>query len=92
MSLSLRTSKKLREHGARLGRAGLSQRINDLILGFAKNHPDGHYMEAIKLAGRLHAIALAARADDYWSEKAFMGFHDETFALAKFETRDEGQD
>mgnify|MGYP000529476272 CR=1 FL=1 len=92
MSLSLQTSKELRKHGSRLGRAGLSQRINDLVLGFAKNHPNGHYREAIILAGRLHAIALAARADGYWGEKAFRGFNDETFDLAKFETRDEGQD
>ena len=84
----LEISKELRKEGERLGRVGMSQRINDLVLGFAKEHPNGHYMEAIKLAGRLHAIFLAAKSDMYWDEKANMGYSDEQWELPKFQPRD----
>lgn len=90
---SLEISKGLRKQCARLGRAGLSQRANDLILEFAKKHPTGHYRGAIILAGRLRAISLAARADSYWGEKTDSGFYDEAeFGLPNFETREEGQE
>ncbi len=89
----LEISKKLRKQGQRLGRDGLSQRVNDLVLDFAKKHPNGHYREAIILAGKLRAISLAARVDSYWCEKTDNGFYDEAnYGLPKFEKRDEGQD
>jgi hypothetical protein len=90
---SLEISRKLRKEGGRLGRDGLSQRVNDLVLAFAKKHPNGHYREAIILAGRLRAISLAARSDSYWGEKTDSGFYDEAeYQLPKFQKRDEGQD
>ena len=90
---SLEISKGLRKQCARLGRAGLSQRANDLILEFAKKHPTGHYREAIILAGRLRAISIAARADGYWGEKTDSGFYDEALDdLPKFQLREEGQE
>lgn len=90
---SIEISRDLREQCGRLGRAGLSQRANDLILEFAKNHPTGHYREAIILAGRLRAISLAALGDDYWGEKTDSGFYDEAlYGLPKFELRGEGQE
>lgn len=89
----LEISKGLREQGARLGRDGLSQRVNDLVLEFARKHPDGHYLEGIKLAGRLRAISLAARVDTYWGEKTDQGFYDEAqYELPKFQKREEGQE
>jgi hypothetical protein len=93
MRLSLEISKDLRKQFGRLGRAGLSQRANDLILEFAKKYPTGHYREAIILAGRLRAISLAARADAYWGEKTDRGFHDEAlYDLPNFQLREEGQE
>jgi len=90
---SLEISRKLRNEGDRLGRDGLSQRVNDLVLEFAQKHPNGHYREGIILAGRLRAISLAARADSYWGEKTDSGFYDEAeYQLPKFQKRDEGQD
>ena len=76
----IRTYRKLREHGARLGRAGLSKRVVDLVAEF-----DGSYKGAMILAGRLRAIAQAAGFDSYWSEKVNRGYHDETFVLAKLD-------
>lgn len=93
MRLTLEISKDLRNQFGRLGRAGLSQRANDLILEFAKKYPTGHYREAIILAGRLRAISLAARADTYWGEKTDRGFHDEALRdLPNFQPREEGQE
>ena len=92
-TLHLKISKELRKQGERLGRDGLSQRVNDLVLGFAKKHPEGHYKEAIILAGRLRAISLAARVDSYWGEKTDKGFYEEAeYDLPKFQKREEGQD
>lgn len=92
MISSLETSKELRKQFWRLGRDGISQRINDLVLDFAKKHPDGHYKEAVILAGRLRALSLSARADSYWGEKTDQGFYLEVQDLPRFQKRDEGQD
>ena len=90
---SLEISRGLRKQCARLGRAGLSQRANDLVLEFAKKYPTGHYREVIILAGKLRAISLAARADTYWGEKTDSGFYDETeFGLPRFQVREEGRE
>jgi hypothetical protein len=86
------TLQYLRRQGKRLGRAGLSQRVNDLVAAFAKEHPEGHYREAIMLAGRLHAIFLSTDPHGYWREVAERGFAAECEELRGFETRDEGQD
>lgn len=84
---------RLKREGERLGRDGLSQRVNDLVLDFARKHPDGHYLEAIKLAGRLRAISLASRGDHYWGEKTDAAYHAEAqHDLPKFQKRQESQD
>lgn len=92
MSLSLKISKDLRKQFERLGRDGISQRINDLVLEFAKKYPEGHYKEGVILAGRLRALSLAARADGYWREKTDHGFHCEAQELPHFQKREEGQE
>jgi len=84
-------SKALRKQGERLGRDGLSQRINKLVLDFAKNNPDGHYREGIMLAGRLHAIFLATAPGDYWREVAERGFYSEIRELPGFEKESESE-
>lgn len=72
---SLKQSKILRDSFRRFGRAGLSERVIQLIKEF---NEVGSYKGAIELAGRLRAIALAANADYYWGEKATAGFYLET--------------
>jgi len=89
----LEISRKLRADGARLGRDGLSQRVNDLVLEFAKKYPEGHYREGIILAGRLRAISIAAKSDSYWGEKTDHGYYSEAeYDLPKFQKREEGQE
>lgn len=46
----------LKTQGARLGRAGLSQRVIELVANFQRNPS---YISAIILAGRLSAVATA---------------------------------
>jgi len=87
----IETAKKLRKQGKRLGREGLSQRINKLVLEFAEKYPDGHYREGIMLAGRLHAIFLATDKGDYWREVAERGFYSELRELHSFQKEEEAQ-
>lgn len=82
--MSIENSKKLRKQGERLGRDGLSERVNQLVLEFVKKYPDGHYREGIMLAGRLHAIFLATGPNDYWREVAERGFYAEMNDLHNF--------
>lgn len=69
---------KLEREGERLGRAGLAERVLQLIKEF---EADGSYKGAIILAGRMHAIAIACKYDDYWQEKALIGYRRELFDL-----------
>ena len=48
----------------------MSQRVLDEIAKF-----DGSYKNAMRLAGTLSQIAVAARADDYWNEQVEHGKH-----------------
>lgn len=74
----IKTHRKLRAEGQRLGRAGLSQRVCDLVSEF-----DGSYVGAMILAGRLRAIATAAGYDDYWTEKVQNGYWSEVGGLPR---------
>ncbi len=67
--------------GNRLGRAGLSDRTHELVSSYFQKFPEGNYKEAIALAGRLHAIFLAAEFDSYWQEKSRTGYYDEVSYL-----------
>lgn len=69
---SLRDSKDLRRSFEKFGRAGISQRIIDLVTEFYKGPQS--YFGAIQLAGRLRALAQCAGADSYWNEKQGVGF------------------
>lgn len=68
----------LRLQGARLGRAGLAERVIELVEDFQKAPT---YIKAITLAGRLSAIVVACKFDDYWNEKAQEGWHREMHDL-----------
>ena len=74
---SLQESKSLREAGAKLGREGLSQRVERLISEHRENYPEGHYKEAMILAGHIHALVLAAHYDPYWFEQTYKGYKSE---------------
>jgi len=72
----------LRSAGETLGRDGLSRRVIHLVRMF-KSEPT--YKNAIILAGRMQAIAVACRSDDYWHEKAQSGYFTEMHELADLE-------
>lgn len=83
---NLQESKELRKQGARLGRAGMSQRAHDLIIQYvSENNGEPNYKKVIELAGRLHAIYIATGCDDYWREKAFRGYWREFNDIKKAE-------
>ena len=56
------------------------ERVLQLVKEF---EADGSYKGAIELAGRMHAIAIACKYDDYWQEKAETGYRRELFDLRK---------
>ena len=69
---NIEDAKRLKEHGRRLGRDGMSQRVERLVIDFVEN--GGGYKAAMILAGRLKAICSAARCDDYWLEQVDKGW------------------
>lgn len=73
----LKMANDLKKAGANLGREGLSLAVIKAVDEF-----DGSYKGAMRLAGRLKAIAQAAKADDYWSEKVEDGYLFESEILA----------
>lgn len=77
MSIVLKWNRDLVKAGDALGRVGLSKSVLSAIEEF-----DGSYKGAMVLAGRLKAIAQAAKADGYWSEKVGDGFHKQRQILA----------
>lgn len=79
MHLRQGTSAKLARFGRQIGRARLAGRVLELVAEF--NRSEQTYSDAIALAGRMRAIAMACQYDDYWDEKAAGGFHNELNAL-----------
>lgn len=79
---SLEYAKALKASGSQLGREGLSKRVLAIVADF-----DGSYKGAMVLAGRMKAIAQAAKSDGYWSEKVDDGFHKERVELTTRLTR-----
>jgi hypothetical protein len=71
---------KLREHGVRLGRSGISARIHALVDEYV-TRPS--YLAAIQLAGRLRVLSMAASFDHYWNEKTQNGMSHEAWDVAK---------
>lgn len=65
------TAKLLKKHGERLGRDGLSERAIQIMDEFVKAPG---MREAMKVAGRMKALAGAAKFDDYWTEQVDKGF------------------
>lgn len=74
---------RLREHGRRLGRPGISQRVHDLVDRYVS---EPSYRAAITLAGHLRVLSMAAGFDAYWGEKTTSGMLDEAFELPTVES------
>jgi len=81
---ALEESKYLRKQGERLGRPGMSQRAHSLIAEYMAKNPEGHYKECIALVGRLHAIFIATKCDEYWREKSQAGYNKELGDIHNF--------
>jgi hypothetical protein len=79
MTLHLKWAKRLKEAGAVLGRDGLSKRAAAIMVELVTK--SGSYKEAMIAAGRLKALASAAKYDVYWTEQVDKGFHREMFVL-----------
>lgn len=70
--------KTLKAGGEVLGRAGISERI--LVLS-EQLQAEPTYKNAVRIAGRMSALADACRFDCYWREKSEDGFQDEAFRI-----------
>lgn len=75
MTLHLEWAKRLKKAGATLGRDGLSKRAAAIMVDLVTK--SGSYKEAMIAAGRLKAVAAAAKYDGYWTEKVDEGYHTE---------------
>lgn len=80
MTLHLEWAKRLKKAGAVLGRDGLSRRACAIMLEAVANSA-ASFKEAMIAAGRLKAIAAAAKYDGYWTEKVDDGYHKEMHFL-----------
>ena len=74
---ALTMANDLKKAGEVLGREGLSKAVIEAVAGF-----DGSYKGAMVLAGRLKAVAQAAKADGYWSGMIDDGYHRERNLMA----------
>ena len=83
----LEEAKELRKHGDRLGRAGMSQYVIKAVEDF-----DGSYKGAMKLAGKLKALTLAAKSDGYWDDMWRRGYTDALLGISKFEPEEVDED
>lgn len=79
-SFDAKRANELKKAGAALGRERLSVAVISAVSEF-----DGSYKGAMNLAGRLKAIAQAAKADVYWSEKVEDGFQKQFCLLTEGE-------
>ncbi|MGI9504732.1 MAG: hypothetical protein ACR2RE_16945 [Geminicoccaceae bacterium] len=86
----LEESKNLRAQGARIGRAGMSQRVQRLLLAYLE--AGGGYKSAMILAGQMRALAVAAKCDDYWNEQVSKGWTREIYDLSHFDPVDSDED
>lgn len=76
----LEEAKELRKHGDRIGRVGMSQYVIKAVDEF-----DGSYKGAMKLAGKLKAVTLAAKCDQYWDEMWRRGYTKALFEISRFQ-------
>lgn len=81
MTLHLEWAKRLKKAGAVLGRDGLSKRAAEIMVECVTK--TASYKESMIAAGRLKAIAAAAKYDGYWTEKVDEGFHREMELLER---------
>lgn len=87
MTSALTYANELKKAGAVLGREGMSKAVIEAVADF-----DGSYKAAMVLAGRLKAVAQAAKADSYWSGFVEDGYHRERDLLVDRTSRAEDMD
>lgn len=75
MTLHLQWAARLKQAGAVLGRDGLSNRAAVVMKELVSK--SGSYKEAMIAAGRLKAIAAAAKYDGYWAGEVDEGYQRE---------------
>lgn len=78
--LHLEWAKDLRRSGDALGRDGMSKRALEIMAEYSAK---GSYKAAMVAAGRLKALATAAKCDDYWTEQVNDGFQKEMRELRR---------
>lgn len=71
---TIQDSKTLKKYGKLLGREKIALRIIELCKEVAEAE---NYKEAVKTAGKLRALAMACKFDDYWEEKMNDGYFNE---------------
>lgn len=71
---TIEDSKKLKKYGAIMGRERIAIRIIELCKQVANEE---NYIDAVKIAGRIKAIAMACKFDCYWDEKMSDGYYQE---------------
>lgn len=76
---NIATGPHLRAYGARIGRDGLAQRVQELVREYSAK--DNSYKGAMTLAGALQVLAEAAMYDDYWEEQVRKGHLSEVHTL-----------
>jgi hypothetical protein len=74
----MQRAKQLKGAGKKLGRDGLSERAIEIMDEFKKAPT---YREAMKVVGRMKALAQAAKFDAYWDEQVQKGFDAEFVKL-----------
>lgn len=78
----LEEAKWLREEGKRLGRAGMSEFALSLVAEFEAGPKT--YTGVMILAGKLKAVAHAAKCDDYWDEQVAKGYQRGRWGIRSF--------
>lgn len=73
---TIKDSKTLKKYGEKMGREKIAWRIIELCKEVAKEE---NYIDAVKTAGRLRAIAMACKFDCFWEEKMNDGYFAEIY-------------
>ena len=77
--MSIQEVNQIKACGRKMARDEMSKMVIAAV-----NEFDGEsYKDAMQLAGKLKAIAIAAQTDDYWTEKVNKGFEQQLITLLR---------
>ena len=74
----LEESKRLRKAFYVLDREGIAKRAIEICKEIAESE---NYKESIEACGKMHALYISCKADDYWDEKAWKGYKSELYKM-----------